>query len=47
MASTAGHLNLALFLLQKTGKRVGTLHAHLNSQQNVKLWENFENPDSI
>ena len=43
MLNIVGHLTLALFLLQKTGERVGTLHAHLNSQQNFTQSENFDN----
>ena len=30
MLNIVGTLTLALFLLQKTGKRVDTIHAHFN-----------------
>ena len=46
MLNIVGHLTLALFLLQKTGKHVDTLHAHFNSQQNFTQSENFDNFES-
>ena len=33
----------ASFLLQPSRKRVGTAHAHLNLQQNLKMYKIFEN----